>query len=137
MADTFSFELVSPEKLLFSKPVAMVTVPGGEGEYGILPGHTPMITSISAGVIRIYADNDATVTDQIFVAGGFAEVTPERFTVLADEAIPVSQLNLPALEKQAIELADKIAAASEEPEEVRDALQAQMDVLSIKIQAVT
>ncbi len=89
MAEIFTFELVSPEKLQFSKSVSMVTVPGGEGEYGVLPGHAPMITTVKAGVIEVFAENNATPSDRIFVAGGFSEVTQTRCTVLADEAIPV------------------------------------------------
>ena len=73
MAETLQFELVSPEKLLFSKPVAMVTVPGGEGEYGVLPGHAPMITTVKPGVIEVFAEEVA-VGERIFVAGGFAEI---------------------------------------------------------------
>ena len=93
MADTFTFELVTPEKLLFSKPVAMVTVPGGEGDYGVLAHHAPMITTVKAGVIHIYADDENTVSERIFVAGGFAEVTEQRCAVLAEEAVEVHKLD--------------------------------------------
>jgi len=111
MAGTFAFELVSPEKLLFGRDVTMVTVPGTRGEYGVLAGHAPMITEIKPGVIRIYVDEDTTVTSRIFVSGGFAEVTQTRFTVLAEEAMPVSDLNRDELQNQAKDLAAKFAAA--------------------------
>lgn len=133
MPETFTFELVSPEKLLFSKPAAMVTVPGGEGEYGVLPGHSPMVTTINPGVIQIYAEENV-VTDRLFVAGGFAEVTQSRFTVLVGEAMPVSELNLVELQEQAHVLTGKIAAVEETE---RDAMQAQLDVLLAKIQAAS
>jgi len=133
MADTvFQFELVSPEKLILSKPAAMVTVPGGEGEYGVLPGHAPMITTVKAGVIEVFAEENAAAIDRIFVAGGFAEVTQTRCTVLADEAIPVATLNRVKLEEEAKSLNEKIAAASEAD---REALLALRDILTAKLQA--
>jgi F-type H+-transporting ATPase subunit epsilon len=132
MADSIQFELVSPEKLLISKPVAMVTVPGGEGEYGVLAGHSPLITTVKAGVIGIYADDMDVLSERIFVAGGFAETTQTRCTVLADEAIPVKQLNRFALETEAKTLADKIAAT---PEAERDALLVLQEVVTAKLAA--
>ncbi|MCW3473709.1 ATP synthase F1 subunit epsilon [Limobrevibacterium gyesilva] len=84
-------EIVSPEKLLLSRPVDMVVVPASEGELGVLPGHSPMIVLLRGGTIRLYEGNR--VTDQLFVSGGFAEVTPERVTVLANEATPVEAVS--------------------------------------------
>jgi F-type H+-transporting ATPase subunit epsilon len=91
MADTVEFELVAPEELLFSEPVELVVVPGAEGDFGVLPGHSPLISTLRTGVIAVY-ENDA-VNRRIFVSGGFAEVTPERCTVLADEAIALESAN--------------------------------------------
>jgi len=72
MADNkVAFELVSPERLVVSMPVDMVVVPGGEGDFGVLPGHAPLIASVRPGVIEIYDGRE--VSDRIFVAGGFAE----------------------------------------------------------------
>ena len=85
MAEEFSFELVSPEKLLLAEEVDMVVVPGAEGDFGVLVGHAPLISSLRPGVIDTY--NGGKVANRIFVAGGFAEVTGERCTVLAEEAI--------------------------------------------------
>ena len=90
MADQVQFELVSPERLLLSEPVDMVVVPGSEGDFGVLAGHAPLISTVRPGVIETYAGK--TVKDRIFVAGGFAEVTPERCTVLADEAVPFDEV---------------------------------------------
>ena len=84
-------EIVSPEKLLLSRPVDMVVIPAAEGELGVLPNHAPMIVLLRGGTIRIYAGQQ--VTDQLYVSGGFAEITPERVTVLADEATPVAELS--------------------------------------------
>jgi F-type H+-transporting ATPase subunit epsilon len=84
-------EIVSPEKLLLSRPVDMVVLPAAEGELGVLPQHAPMIVLLRGGVIRLY--QGTAVTDRLFVSGGFAEITPSRVTVLADEATPVAELD--------------------------------------------
>ncbi len=133
MPETFTFELVSPEKVLFSGPVLMVTAPGEQGEYGVLPGHAPMITTIKPGVISVYANDLVTPSARLFVAGGFAEVTHLRFTILADEAIPVSELNGAELAEQNKDLMKKLVATDETQ---RALLQAQQDVVAAKISAV-
>jgi F-type H+-transporting ATPase subunit epsilon len=84
MAETTQFELVSPEKLLYSEAAEMVVVPGMEGYFGALPRHAPMISTLQPGVIDIY--QNGSIAERIFVAGGFAEVTESRCTVLAEEA---------------------------------------------------
>ena len=98
MADLVNFELVTPERLLLSEAVEMVVVPGTEGNFGVLPGHAPLISSIRPGTIDIYAGQ--TVTRRIFVVSGIAEVTPERCTVLADEAIPPDELDRGTIESE-------------------------------------
>ena len=91
-----AFELVSPERLLISESVDMVVVPGEEGDFGVLVRHAPLVSTVRPGVIRVYNDNQ--VTEQIFVAGGFAEVTPARLTVLAEEALPLADIDRGAVE---------------------------------------
>lgn len=91
-------EIVSPERLLLSRPVDMVVLPAAEGELGVLPRHSPMIVLLRGGTIRLY--EGAQVTEQLFVSGGFAEVTPERVTVLADEATPVAAVSRAEGEKR-------------------------------------
>ena len=86
-----NLEIVSPEKLLLSRPVEMVVIPASEGDMGVLEGHQPMIVMLRGGTIALYEGDR--VTDTLFVAGGFAEVTPERCTVLANEAVPVGELS--------------------------------------------
>jgi len=98
MPDPFTFDLVSPEKLLLSEDVEMVVVPGAEGDFGVLIGHAPLISSLRPGVINTYTGK--TVEKRIFVAGGFAEVTGERCTVLAEEAMPVEDIDLADVEKR-------------------------------------
>jgi F-type H+-transporting ATPase subunit epsilon len=80
-------EIVSPEKLLLSRPVDMVVIPAAEGEMGVLPKHAPMIVLLQEGTIRLY--EGGRVSESLQVSGGFAEVTPSRLTVLADSATPV------------------------------------------------
>lgn len=127
------FELVIPEKLLVSQSVAMVTVPGGEGDYGVLAGHAPMITTVKPGVISVYAENENIVSERIFVAGGFAEVNEERCTVLAEEAIDVADLDRPSLELHIKMLQDTIAAAKTDAE--RAGAEAELAVTEAKLLA--
>ena len=84
-------EIVSPDKLLLSRSVDMAVIPAAEGLMGVLPGHAPMIVLLQGGTITIHEGGQA--TDRLFVSGGFAEITPERCTVLADDAVPVAELS--------------------------------------------
>jgi F-type H+-transporting ATPase subunit epsilon len=92
------FELVTPEQLLVSRDVDMVVVPGTEGNFGVLPGHSPLISTIRPGTIDIYEGN--AITERFFVASGLAEVTPEGCTVLADEAVSPDSLDRAQLEAE-------------------------------------
>ncbi|MSO77192.1 MAG: F0F1 ATP synthase subunit epsilon [Alphaproteobacteria bacterium] len=94
--DKVAFELVSPERLLVSEAVDMVVVPGTDGDFGVLPGHSPLLSTVRPGVIDVYQGRE--VRQRIFVAGGFAEVTPGRCTVLAEEAMPLSEIDRGAVE---------------------------------------
>lgn len=119
MADKVEFELVSPEKLLVSQPVTMVVVPGAEGALGVLPGHAPMIVTVKPGVIDVYGNDMATITQRIFVAGGFCEITAARVTVLAEEATSletVRGLDRADLERQLNDLTEDLADAKTEVE---------------------
>ena len=111
MADNaVQFELVSPEKLLLSEDVEMVVVPGAEGDFGVLPGHAPMISTVRPGVIHVF--ESGSVKTRIFVAGGFAEVTAARCTVLAEEAIPLDDLDRTGVEKDLQDANDDIRDAA-------------------------
>jgi F-type H+-transporting ATPase subunit epsilon len=110
MADTTNFELVSPERLLMSKDVSMVVVPGADGLFGVLPRHSPLLSTLLPGVIDVYEGD--TVTDRIFVAGGFAEVTGDRCTVLAEEATAVAELDIGQAEKRVADLSDELKDAT-------------------------
>jgi F-type H+-transporting ATPase subunit epsilon len=114
MADTVEFELVSPQRLLKSEPVEMVVVPGAEGDFGVLPGHSLLIATVRPGVIDIH--RDGAVAEKIFVAGGFAEVSPERCTVLAEEAVPVGDIDRAEAEKRLEDAKAALAKAGEDTE---------------------
>ncbi|MBL8628994.1 MAG: F0F1 ATP synthase subunit epsilon [Rhodospirillaceae bacterium] len=121
MADTLQLELVSPERLLLSEQVEMVTVPGTEGYFGVLPKHSPVISTLRPGVIDVY--RGGAVSQQYFVAGGFAEVNASGVTVLVDEAVPVAEISkAKADERRAAAQAQLDKAASDD--EKRRATQA-------------
>ena len=104
------FELVSPEARLLSEFVTMVVVPCSGGERGILAHHAPLITSVEAGVARVYqgGQTEAHVTERIFVSGGFLEISNNTATLLAEEAIPVADLNRATLEKTLADLTEDL-----------------------------
>jgi F-type H+-transporting ATPase subunit epsilon len=91
---TFHFDLVSPEKLLFSGEVEQVDVPGSEGEFGVLAGHAPLVTTLRPGILVIHGERDA---QRVVVDAGFAEVGPAGLTVLADMAVPVDEFDVAQL----------------------------------------
>ena len=132
MADTTQFELVSPERLLVSEPVEMVVVPGTEGDFGVLPGHAPLISTLRPGVITIYENRNP--KEAIFVAGGFAEVTQERCTVLAEEAVRVAEADRTAVEARVREARAELEGITDA--EPRRAAQRRVDVAEALMAAI-
>jgi len=129
--DKVQFELVSPERLLMSRAVDMVVVPGAEGDFGVLPRHSLLISTVRPGVIDVY--EDGSVKDRIFVAGGFAEVTPERCTVLADEAMPVDRIDRAEVEARLKELREDVTDAGDA--EIRAAAEKAIAIAEAKLAA--
>ncbi len=119
MTETVEFELVTPQKLLLSMSVDMVVLPGGEGDFGVLPGHAPMISTVRPGVVNIY-DGDS-ISQSIFVSGGFAEVNEERCTLLAGQALDVGDINLDQAEARLAAAQDMLDAAETESPEAEKA----------------
>ena len=111
MAETTLCELVSPERLIISKDVSMVVVPGTEGLFGVLPRHTSMLSALAPGVIDIYEED--VITERVFVINGFAEVTGERCTVLAEDVIPVDKLNPEELEETIVKIRAEVDNADQ------------------------
>ncbi len=132
MADKVEFELVSPEKLLKSLPVDMVVVPGTEGDFGVLAGHAPMIATVRPGVIDVYEGDR--VVDRVFVAGGFAEVTETRCTVLAEEAEALSGIDRAAVEKAIKDLSEDLDDAASDS--AKAAVEAKLGVARAKLEAL-
>jgi F-type H+-transporting ATPase subunit epsilon len=92
MTDTFQFEIVTPAASMLSQPAELVIIPGGAGNFGVMPGHAPLLSTLRPGTIEI-RNNKLEILDQVFVEGGFAEITPERCTILAEEALPVREIS--------------------------------------------
>jgi F-type H+-transporting ATPase subunit epsilon len=107
---TFQFDLVSPEKLLFSETVDQVDVPGSEGDFGVLAGHAPLVATLRPGILTVYRGGDSF---RVVVNGGFAEVNPDGLTVLAEMAVPADEFD-PAV------LAGIIKDTEEDAADVKD-----------------
>lgn len=125
------FELVSPEKLLFSEGVDMVVVPGSEGDFGVLPRHAPLLSTVRPGVIRVY--NDGQVSEEIFVDGGFAEVTTTRCTVLAQEALPIADIDKSAAESALKDAREDLEDAKDENEKAEAERQIAINEAKLKV----
>jgi F-type H+-transporting ATPase subunit epsilon len=121
MADKVAFELVSPERLLFSADVDMVVVPGTEGDFGVMPGHSPFISTVRPGVLDVYDGGiaPANLKSRIFVAGGFAETADSRLTVLAEEAVPLEDLSRGRAEARLADARRKLEGANTEEARVQ------------------
>jgi F-type H+-transporting ATPase subunit epsilon len=106
---TFHFELVSPERLVFAGGVTQVDVPGEAGEFGVLAGHAPYIATLKPGILTVFGDG---APRRIVVRGGFAEVGPDGLTVLAEQAMPASEVDAATID-QAIQDAEEDVADAE------------------------
>jgi F-type H+-transporting ATPase subunit epsilon len=125
MADQVHFELVSPERLMFSANVGEVVIPGTEGDFGVLPGHSNLISTVRPGVIHIL-DDGARVTDRIFVEGGFAEVNANGCTVLAERAQKVGEIDRAQAEQA-------LADAREDVQDAKNDVERAVAVAAVEI----
>ena len=117
MAEKIHFDLVSPERMLLSEDVDMVTLPGAEGYFGVLAGHAPVISTLRPGVIEV--TGGATPGLRLFVRGGFAEVDAKKVIVLAEEAIPMSDFDVAALDRRLADMEEDLVAAKTDAERAR------------------
>ena len=117
MADKIHFDLVSPERLLLSEDVDMVTLPGTEGYFGVLAGHAPVISTLRPGVIEVKGGETDDL--RLFVSGGFAEVDGKKVIVLAEEAIPMADFDVAALDQRIRDTEEDLVAAKTDAERVR------------------
>lgn len=109
---TIKFELVSPERILASEDVYMVVVPGGDGDFGVLADHTPLISTIRPGVVTITLPNGD--VKKIFVSGGFADVDGKICSVLAEEAVNTNDIDRSKVEQTLSDLRAELAAAGDD-----------------------
>lgn len=117
-ANTFNFELVSPEKKLLAEQAWQVTIPGEEGEFGVRAGHTSLVASIRPGVIEVISQQGG-APKKIFITGGFADVTATQCTVLAEEAVNIADLDAGKIEQDIRALEEKINIATDGVEKAR------------------
>ena len=103
MEATISFDLVSPEQLVFNDKAGMIIVPGKEGDIGVLPGHSKFLSSLRSGRVMVYGENKQ-LLKSFFLSEGFVEINPEKCIVLAEEVIEMSNLDKTTIEKQIQEL---------------------------------
>ena len=132
MADKVAFELVSPEKLLLSVNADMIVVPGSEGDFGVMAGHQPTISTLRPGAIEVH-ENDK-IIERIFVAGGFAEIANDRLTVLAEQAMPYAELDRAKLEAQIKDAREDLADAK--TDEAQAEAQGKIDQLQQVLDAI-
>ena len=121
MADKIHFDLVSPERLLLSDDVDMVTLPGTEGYMGVLAGHAPLVSTLRPGVIEVKGGREGDV--RLFVRGGFAEIDAKKVVVLAEEAIPMADFDIAALDQRIQDTEEDLVAAKTDAERTRVAEQ--------------
>ncbi len=116
--NTFNFELVSPERILASEPAWQVTIPGEGGTLGVRKGHASFVVSIKPGVVEVLKSENGEA-DKIFIAGGFADVSAENVTVLAEEAINVNDLDKESLAQELQNLNEDLERAENEGEKAK------------------
>ena len=116
MAAKIAFDLISPERLLLSTQADMVTVPGTEGYMGVMAGHSPLGSTLRAGMIDVQVDGK---DDRYFIRGGFAEISPTKITVLAEEAVPMTELDLAVLDQRIADAQEDEIAAKTDSERQR------------------
>jgi F-type H+-transporting ATPase subunit epsilon len=122
---TFPFELVSPERLLVSEQVEEVVAPGTEGEFGVLAGHAPFLSTLKPGIVTVKLPGGR--VQKLFVRGGFAEVNPTGLTILAEQAIPLEDLDVARIDAEIRDAETDVADAV--GEDARHRAQQQLDRL--------
>ena len=113
MESTISFDLVSPEQLVFNDKVGMVIIPGKEGDIGVLSGHSKLLSSLRSGRVLVYG-KDKKILKSFFVSGGFVEINPEKCIVLAEEVSEINALDRKDVEKQIQELENETSEESKQ-----------------------
>ena len=113
MDNTISFDLVSPEQLVFSDKVGMIIIPGKEGDIGVLPGHSKLLSSLRSGRVMVYGEGKQ-LLKSFFVSAGFVEINPEKCILLAEEVFEINTLDKNIIEQQIKELENETSEESKE-----------------------
>jgi F-type H+-transporting ATPase subunit epsilon len=127
MADKISFDLVCPERLLLSDNAEMVDLPGTDGDMGVMAGHMPLITTLRPGFIKVAGGESGEI--RFFVMSGFAEITADKCTVLADEALPADEVDETKRQELVNKLETELADAA--TDSARAKLQFQLEGLKL------
>ena len=123
---TISFDLVSPENLVFNDDVGTIIIPGKDGDLGVLPGHSQVMSSLRPGRVMVYSE-DKNLVKSFFVSGGFVEINPDKCIVLAESVVELNSLDKSSIEKEIQELDSKEGKESEE----------QLSIAKAKLEAIT
>lgn len=133
-SDKVAFELVSPERVLASLEADMVVVPGEEGDFGVLAQHAPLLSLVRPGVIEVYEGNS--VSQRIFIEGGFAEVNPKGLIVLAEAAEPLAELSLDRAKSLLRNAEDDLADAKAPSDDDLERLEKAIEVAKLRVEMV-
>ena len=125
MAEKIPFDLVSPERLLLSEDAEMITLPGAEGDLGVLAGHEPLITTLRPGIIDVKGGGRG--DERFFVLGGFADISPSKLTILAEEAFPLASINVADVDQRIANAKEDLIGVKTDHERAR--LVATLDAL--------
>lgn len=136
IANKTNFELVSPEEKLVSKQAYMVTVPGDDGEFAAMPGSASLLSSLKPGLVKVYVeDREESSPDKIFITGGFADVSGEQCTILAESAQNLSDLDQADIEQTIRNLQEDLGMAKETKE--KNKILEKLELQKAKLEAIT
>lgn len=134
LSDKINFELVSPEEKLASEKVRMVVVPGDDGDFAAMPGAGSVLSSLRPGVVNVYSEDQDMSPRRVFISGGFADVTAEQCTVLAEHADDVIRLEQSEIEKEIANLKEDLSSVSDK--KAADKIKVRLEVAKAKLEAV-
>ena len=135
LPEKINFELVSPEEKLVSEQAYMVVVPGDEGDFAAMPGTASTLSSLKPGVVSIFKDKDEESPLKVFISGGFADVTGDQCTILAETADNVADFNKNEIEQTIRNLQEDISLAKDERQKLQ--VQENLAIAKSKLEAVT
>lgn len=130
MSSKLHFKIVSPERLLFADDIDMVTIPGSQGDFGVLPSHAPVVSTLRPGLVTIYDEGD--IKERIYVADGFVHITEESCTILAEESIFLAEMDAKMIEETIKQAKKELENARTEEE--KDILKRDLDYIHSKLE---